>query len=841
MLRGRDGDLRALRSALAAGGAVVLAGEAGIGKTALLQTLARELDRPVVSAAYATLRWQPLFPLARVLPHRLGEEDAVAVAARVRSELGGRVLMLDDAHWADPLTQQVLPLLAGHARLVVAVRTGDSGSDAVATTLGQAGAAVHPLGRLAEDAATGVVRDVRPDLGPRAVAEVLRRAAGSPLLLTELAASGGFAPTLRRRVQAGLRVLSAGARADLELVAVVGHPLPVELVSTTVDELVAACLVRVVSGAVEVCHPMLAETCLELASGDRRRLAHARAAGLPLAPVERASHWAAAGSLDAAHRIATVAAARTRSPGERAALLGVAARTAPAREAVAARIAAAEAHLAAGLDEAADRILAGVEADSGPARFRIGILEARSAWSVGDDARSLAAVEAAERALAAVDPVELDVEEARLTVDLDRTRHTLLAAGDIERGLGAAGAAVRTARRRRSPQLARALYLQGTAETLSGDHAGLEHLAEAMRLARASGDHDLELRAGNNLVASHEPLGGHDAGREVARALVERAGELGLGAHVAQFRAAVANLDMLDGWVTRALETCDETLAGVVQPRTRDQLEVTRTIALLDLGRFEEARAQTRTSADTAADDPLGRAQFAYLEAEMELMVGRAGACVDLLRNLVRDLPRGGELRAFSRVTLRRALAAAGSRETVLPAEAEPWPEIPFFAAAPVEAEAFALLQAGRAGEAAARFDTASALWRPHYLRSSLYCAWQAGAARLRAGDPTGAVGGLVAAEALAQERAMAWQLAQVRRTLRTAGVRRPSPTPRARPGLTTRENEVLRLAATGVTNVEIAARLGLARRTVETHLASATAKMRAGSRRAAAAQVDRA
>jgi DNA-binding NarL/FixJ family response regulator len=134
-------------------------------------------------------------------------------------------------------------------------------------------------------------------------------------------------------------------------------------------------------------------------------------------------------------------------------------------------------------------------------------------------------------------------------------------------------------------------------------------------------------------------------------------------------------------------------------------------------------------------------------------------------------------------------------------------------------------------------------LWAPYRWRSALYCRWAEGEARLRAGDVTAARRELETVEAATAERAMEPLLARVRRSLRRAGRRIP-PTrpPVARTGgarsQTAAELDVLRLVARGLTNAEIAARLGRSRRTVETQLASAAAKLGAGSRWQAAALV---
>lgn len=94
----------------------------------------------------------------------------------------------------------------------------------------------------------------------------------------------------------------------------------------------------------------------------------------------------------------------------------------------------------------------------------------------------------------------------------------------------------------------------------------------------------------------------------------------------------------------------------------------------------------------------------------------------------------------------------------------------------------------------------------------------------------------LLAAEGLATRHGMAPMVNRIRRSLRACGVRRAAPRSTVGRGVTARESEVLELVRAGLTNQEIGARLGLARRTVESQIASSAAKLGASGRAHAAA-----
>src|SRR4029077_10940963 len=205
------------------GGTVVLRGEAGIGKSVLLQRdrggSEAQCVRPLVTVgveseaevAFACLH-QLLRPVIgalaqqpesqrRVLEAALGlgaghppDPYHVAVAAFQLicdvADSGPLVLIVDDAQWLDRSTLNVIAFIARrleveHVGVVAAIRR-DQGAlfdDARLTTI--------DLERLSPSAAARLLDREAPELHPVVRARVLAEASGNPLALVELASSMG--------------------------------------------------------------------------------------------------------------------------------------------------------------------------------------------------------------------------------------------------------------------------------------------------------------------------------------------------------------------------------------------------------------------------------------------------------------------------------------------------------------------------------------------------------------------------------------------------------------------------------------------------------------------------
>jgi len=205
------------------GGAVVVRGEAGIGKSALLQRVRRRAEAQGVRAlitvgveseaefAFAGLHQllRPVIGALAQLPESqrqtleaalgLGvdlkpDSFRVAVAAfQLICEVADSVpvvLVVDDAHWLDRSTLSVIAFIGRrleveHVALVAAIRSGQSAplDDARLPTL--------DLERLSASAAARLLDRTAPELHPVLRARVLAESSGNPLALVELARSMG--------------------------------------------------------------------------------------------------------------------------------------------------------------------------------------------------------------------------------------------------------------------------------------------------------------------------------------------------------------------------------------------------------------------------------------------------------------------------------------------------------------------------------------------------------------------------------------------------------------------------------------------------------------------------
>ncbi|HTF10732.1 MAG TPA: AAA family ATPase [Asanoa sp.] len=838
------GVLDELLRACATGGRVALvAGEAGVGKSALVTEFARRADRR------ARFHWGWCDPL--VTPRALGPVHDIArqsggpLAARLAAAAAPEailaalldrldpprpasraVLVVEDAHWADEGTLDLLVLLGRRigqhrALLVVTYRDDEVGAG-------------HPLHRV-----LAALRGTRIPLAPlsaervaaeaaragRDAATVLALTGGNPLLLTELldAAGDGAAAGVRGLILDRIRALPAEARELARLVAVIPGRADKALLAGQ-DDLVDRCVaggVLVPAGDGVAFRHELLRTAVEDALAPRQRVAlharllrtlaavdgadpgrlvhHARGAG----DAEAVLHWGqvAAAAADrqgarreaADHYRAAAAHADRLPPEERAALLE--------RYSVAA-------------------YLAGTAADGlAPRRAAIAIRRelgdpepigagwrwlSRIAWWAGDSAQARTAADHAVAVLAA-QPAgrELAMAYSNLS-QLRMLDYDFLDAI----GLG---------------ERARALAEQfGDEETAI--HAAINVGSSEMQLDRPGGQATLE--------AAHSAAAAGRYADHATRALLNIAGGL---AEQARFTTAAPALDRAVAYAR------DEDLDGYLQC-----LLGTRAGVKLQAGDWADALADADESLRLPAQGGIGRVPALVVLGRIHGARGERALALSYLDEADRHAGPAREMQwvgpaksarsehfrwygeperaaAEARPALARAAgqhAAPHSGELAL----RLW-QVDGRTRAPADALApYRWMIDGDWRDAAVEWDRRGG----HFLRLEA----------LALGDleaVTEAVRGL---DALGAIQAATWLRGDLRRRGLRGVPRGPRRTTVTHPaGLTTRQAEVLVLLADGLSNADIALRLRLAPKTVDHHVSAVLARLGVTSRGQAAAR----
>ena len=321
-------------------GSLVLSGEAGIGKTALLdEASARAHDTTVLSARglesaralpYAALDelLRPVLGLlprippvqARALGGALalappGDSGRMAVAAATLSVLAAAaearpvVAIVDDAHWCDPGSREALVFTARRldaegVALILAARTGEGSFDADGLPelpvegIGLAGARALLLDRLGSCPAGPILRRLVDDTGGNPLA-LLEFAAGAP----RGAATGRVEEAFRRRADrlpvASRRALLIAAASDTEeLVTIRRAAWLAGVPDDAFDAPAGSGLLRIRGGQMSFRHPLVRSAVYDAAPEADRRGAHLAlaSAAAPEAEERRAWHMAAAAS-----------------------------------------------------------------------------------------------------------------------------------------------------------------------------------------------------------------------------------------------------------------------------------------------------------------------------------------------------------------------------------------------------------------------------------------------------------------------------------------------------------------------------------------------------------------
>lgn len=816
-------------------------------------------DAPGDAASAAAVRFAALAAVA----------DAVLTAAAEPL-----VIVLEDLHWADTNTVELVRQVAGG---IV-----DSHLLLIATMRAEAGDVMRELSRLDSVHAVplrpltaAAVRDYLTALDPAAstaarAEQVARRSGGLPLLL-DAAASDAAAPepvVVRDLVEALLAQLPEPARRVVQVAALLRSPVDTDVVgqvaevdgSTTGLALDAACRAGLLTPATSwagvaglgftFTHGLLAEGLGDLLDPVERREIHRRAAitlqarpsGLPGLAAAVAGHWRRAGGDEQAQRHAARWARR----------------------------AAGEAVQALAYDEAATHLLTAVaalrQAGADDAELAETTVElARAYYLAGTLTEALRQCEQAAAAAQRAGRDDL-VAAAALVV---RWVTFPQAAEMISRLCRTALAAPQPAALRAQllSQLTTILGEAGSTE------AARQYVDEAMELARASGDAQALLDAAR---AREMLLAGPDDAEErlrLAATAVEQAERLG------QPLSAVLGQQ----WRIRAayqlgcLDVVDEAMAAVAMLADRSSLPLASWHRLRGVaaragleGRFAAARsanleahrlgsragdalaaglsyafaahlAMLRGDAAELQDDfwPMLEAVppsplMAVFRANVLLLEGcreEARACYEQLRWMlddpVVDVRWGGVV--VQMIDLVEAFGDAAAAE-ILATHLKPYADYPgavgiptvFFVGCVQGQYGRALSHAGELRDAETALRTAivhdTALGaRPHIVLNRLALA----DVLRRLDDPDAAVALAGASAADARWLDMPGPLARADRLLADLAAARRETDP-----LTAREHEVAALVVQAMSNREIAARLVLSERTIESHVRSILAKL---------------
>lgn len=813
-----DGDrlIAEVAARLGRPGLVVLTGVPGSGLTTALRKVAAAFRGPVfIGGGLAILRTTPGLALSRAVRARLPVNDQALTVEAVRSRVRGGLLIIDDLQWVDSLTLSALPAIATHCRVLAALRTPHPLPAEGERRLREAAVAWLPVPPLSQEAATDLARRVAPQLGPAAIADVVRRSGGLPLAVealarhassrrggtTERATGNPNTPPVVYAVAEALADLTRPARTAMAALGMLGRPATRRILGAGVDELLGAGLVTLTGEEVSPTSPYVAEVAAGLLDADERAALHRRLAEL-VPDAEAARHLASAGDVEEAYTRAVAAAERATSVGERADLLLLACNLPGVTPHAEIRYAAAEAALAVGRPRSCLRVL-GDETDPHSAVLR------------GEALLQAGRPQEAERAVVTVP----DAAPADLVAARDRVR-LLATLTDPDRGpVLAEEITARHGRPPAVPALRAALAAVDAARRAPGWEAGL---ATAAAAAGTGGDVLAARWSAWLLVETLASDGRLEEAAEWARRGADAcAADLAYSWQTrflaVELWCAALRSQNLDTVVRRAVDLVDRTLPTVA----RGYATAAASLAEADGGLLASARERL---ADRQAF-PVSLARLldwvareaAWLDGQPERAVTSGEDSPELHKR--EDLIAG-----LRRITQWWAAHDGGAPSA---------DEAPHHPLPPVRAT-LAAWQAVRADPSrAVEFDHAARAWHDVAWREEVRCLLARG---LHTNDDPEAVPALLAAEQLAEQAGLVVLLGRIRRALRRHAVRRETRGPRAGTELTGRERDVLRLVARGEPTRRIAGLLGISRETVETHIRSGMRKMGARTRTEAAA-----
>jgi class 3 adenylate cyclase/DNA-binding CsgD family transcriptional regulator len=851
----RDSSLQELREALGAacdgaGRLVFVAGEAGVGKTSLVDALCENVGpkvRVLRGACDPLFTPRPLGPVADVaaqtegalaqLVHDGAPPHQILIALSEELQVRPHLLVLEDVHWADEATLDVLRLLG---RRVDALRTL-----VVATYREDELDRDHPLrlvlGHLVRLRSTSRLR-LQP-LSESAVAalaaqggidahDLYRSTDGNPFFVTEVLAAphDAIPETVRDAVLARSAGLDARARQLLEVVAVLPPSADLWLLNAMaddtggLDECLASGMLRQNGTGVSFRHE-LARIAVETSLRHDRLLAlHARALEeLARSPdgsldLERLAHHAdAAGDGPAVLRFAPEAAARAASLGAhreaaaqyRRALRYAAGLTAPEQASLLERY-SRECYLTDQADEAIEALRGAVEdhreADDAVSEGRALVRLSNILWCPG---RGSEAIPVGLDAVAVLEALPPGPELAEAYRNLSFQFRQV---GDRGSAREWSDRACEIARILDVPEVeVDARLTRGMLEITSNNEEARLLLESGLAAAERAGHDEQVVDALYGLalvaLADHD----HDLSEEYIATGLRHCSEHGHDLMLLYFLAARAESQLMRGQWAEAVESADL----VVGKRAVSTYPRTMALVVLSLVRARRGDPDPRIPLDEAwslagcTGEPGRMTPVAAARAEVAWLRGDTEAIAEATEEALAVATRARAHSAAEKLTYWRWRAGLATD--------------PVLGDTP-----YALQMAGEWSRASERWER---IGRPY---ESLLALSEA--------DDDDALRRALAEAQSVGARPLATIVARRLRERGVRGVRRgPRATTKANPAqLTGREIEVLRLVAEGLRNAEIGTRLHLSTRTVDHHVSAILRKLGARGRGEAAAAAQR-